>query len=261
MRNKNGKAILKQRMIKRLGEIISAELDKPDDQVDIALIDDCSACLAELLGESQISEAELVMQFDALMARIRTEEMPQATKQKHRPWRKAVAVLVAAVMTLISLTVVCFAVSAVRNWIIEVARMEPGTVIEVDGVTYVHKGKVVKYKSIAEFRAATGVDFKIPDALSEQAALSEIAILDDDQYGLRYCNDVSIIIMQNKDNTTSYDYSSIIVENQTVYLLEIVSPLGETLYEGIHITPQYIYTITAGSVADRDAAIKNVIGK
>ena len=46
----------KESMIKWLGEVIDAEMDKPDDEIDMALVMECDAYLAELMSDIEISD-------------------------------------------------------------------------------------------------------------------------------------------------------------------------------------------------------------
>jgi hypothetical protein len=167
--------IFKNQTLKLLGEIISYESAKPDDEADFDLIEDCEKMMCDLLeGSATLSDEEI---------RIRIEKVKQKTqvskpkKKVHRGFSRVAAAALCAVLVLcISVCAVCVINPEIREGIMKAMGISVGESVDVNGITFVNNGDVTKYQEIETLLVENGLDIMYPQTLPENVWIEAIYV-------------------------------------------------------------------------------------
>ena len=174
----------KEQKIQWLCQIIDNETDKPEDEIDFALIGECSAYLRELSDKAAEATKE---QKQRILQQIKAHHNQTATKSAKvlRPkWRKrgkivAIAATVAAIL-LSTLTVLAkvngysSAWEYVKENIQRITGMDAGDRVNEGNITLTKHDGVVVYDSIEELLREEGYDIMYPSELPEGVQLTKI---------------------------------------------------------------------------------------
>ena len=174
----------KEQKIQMLCQMIDNETDKPEDEIDFALIGECSAYLRELSDKAAKATKE---QKQRILQQIKAHHNQTATKSAKvlRPnWktaRKAVAIAIAAAL-LLTLTLSVIAkvkgYSSAWEYVKENAKtffnMSPGSKAKDGEITLTKHDGVVTYNSIEELLQAEGYDIMYPSELPEGVRITKI---------------------------------------------------------------------------------------
>ena len=174
----------KEQKIQWLCQIIDNETDKPEDEIDFALIGECSAYLRELSDKAAEATKE---QKQRILQQIKAHHNQTATKSAKvlRPkWRKmgkivAIAATVAAIL-LSTLTVLAkvngysSAWEYVKENIQRITGMDAGDRVNEGNITLTKHDGVVTYASIEELLQAEGYDIMYPSELPEGVQITKI---------------------------------------------------------------------------------------
>ena len=175
----------KEQKIQWLCQMIDNETDKPEDEIDFALIGECSAYLRELSDKAAEATKE---QKQRILQQIKAHHNQTATKTAKvlRPnWRKmgrivAIAAMVAALL-LSTLTVLAKVngYSSAWEYVKENAKiffnMSQGGKIKDGEITLTKHDGVVTYNSIEELLQAEGYDFMYPSDLPDGVQITKIS--------------------------------------------------------------------------------------
>ena len=175
----------KEQKIQWLCQMIDNETDKPEEEIDFALIDECSAYLRELSDKAAEATKE---QKQRILQQIKAHHNQTATKSAKvlRPnWktaRKVVAIAIAAVL-LLTLTLSVIAkvkgYSSAWEYIRENAKvffdMSPGNTVTDGEITLIKNDGVVAYKSIEELLESEGLDIMYPSELPDGVRIKKIS--------------------------------------------------------------------------------------
>ena len=173
----------REQKIEWLCQIITNEIEKPDEQRDNDLIMECSEYLDEL------SDPELVVSDKDIAAGL--EKIKQSNKtdayHKKRVWGIAVACLLAFVIItpIIATATGHNAFAFVSDWVKELFHMEPGEA-DVDGITIIKGSESKKYSGIEELLRSENLDIMYPGWLPDGISIKTIwrTNLNDNQYDL-----------------------------------------------------------------------------
>ena len=175
----------KEQKIQWLCQIIDNETDKPEDEIDFALIGECSAYLRELSDKAAEATKE---QKQRILQQIKAHHNQTATKSAKilRPsWRKvgrivAIAATVAALL-LSSLTVLAkvngysSAWEYVKENIQKITGLDAGDRVNDKGITLIKNDGVVAYKSIEELLESEELDIMYPSELPDGVQITKIS--------------------------------------------------------------------------------------
>ena len=175
----------KEQKIQWLCQIIDNETDKPEDEIDFALIGECSAYLRELSDKAMEATKE---QKQRILQQIKAHHNQTATKSAKvlRPrWktaRKAVGIAIAAVLLLtLTLSVIAkvngysSAWEYVKENIQKVIGLDAGDRVNEGEITLIKNDGVVAYKSIEELLEAEGLDILYPAELPNGVQITKIS--------------------------------------------------------------------------------------
>ena len=174
----------KEQKIQWLCQIIDNETDKPEDEIDFALIGECSAYLRELSDKAAEATKE---QKQRILQQIKARHNQTATKSAKvlRPrWktaRKVVGIAIAAVLLLtLTLSVIAkvngysSAWEYVKENIQRITGMDAGDRVNEDGITLVKNDRVITYNSVEALIQAEGYDILYPTDLPDSVEISNI---------------------------------------------------------------------------------------
>lgn len=158
----------KEAMIKWLGEVIDAEMDKPDDEIDMALVMECDGYLAELMSDIEISDEQIEQNIASIMKKPSNEKITSAAPRRTNIRRRLIAALCAVAM-IIGGTVSAYAfVPAFRDVVRNVLNLDAGSAIEDNGVTFINFGETYEYSSIDELIQSEKLGILYPHNLPDK---------------------------------------------------------------------------------------------
>jgi hypothetical protein len=203
--------------IKWLNNIIDAELKKPYQKADAALIDECVDFILEIKGiRNDLTEREVEK---------KTKDLLYIYKERERFKRRNIAgFLKPAVITVCIITLLfCLnsvllafnfdAWSYVRNWGSDLLKLDSGKSEAIGNITFVRNGESKEYNNIEQLFAGEGLNLLYPSYLPEDIRFDSIVYTDLE-------NDKEII----------YKYSSAVL---AIYIHDhkTINTSGLTLYE------------------------------
>ena len=246
----------KEQKIQMLCQMIDNETDKPEDEIDFALIGECSAYLRELSEKAAEATKE---QKQRILQQIKAHHNQTATKTTKvlRPnWktaRKVVAIAIAAAL-LLTLTLSVIAkvkgYSSAWEYVRENAKiffnMSPGSKAKDGEITLTKHDGVVTYNSIEELLQAEGYDIMYPSELPEGVRITKISQQIIDNEKVVYCyifNDMNFsIVVSSASNILSEDLEKcekITTQNMTFYVRQRV----DMTYQTVGYDENYEYQI------------------
>ena len=198
----------KEQKIQWLCQIIDNETEKPEEEIDFALIGECSAYLRELSGKEAEATQE---QKTRILQQIKAHHNQTATgsaKVLRPKWRKAGKIVAIAAMVaalLISTLTVIAKVSGyssaweyVKENIQKVLGLDAGDQVNDGGITLIKNDDVVAYHSIEELLESEGLDILYPAELPDGVRITKISQQVVDDGYIIYCyqfTDVNLFIM------------------------------------------------------------------
>ena len=247
----------KEQKIQWLCQIIDNETDKPEDEMDFALIGECSAYLRELSDKAAEATKE---QKRRILQQIKAHHNQTATKSAKvlRPnWRKvgrivAIAAAVAALL-LSSLTVLAkvngysSAWEYVKENVQRIIGLDAGDRMNEGNITLIKHDSVVAYNSIEELLQTEGYDIMYPSELPEGVRITKISqqiiIENDVLYSIHFTNIELSMVVSNKTTVSDVDlqkYESFKTANMTFYLKKF----SNGVYQAIGNDGKYEYMIS-----------------
>lgn len=163
--------------IAQLHAVIEREMQKPLEEQDEELIDECIQTIAEIKGvRSSFTPEEIDAQIAVVQARAEAEKA-SAVRQPRRIKTALLAACLVVIMLAGAVTV--YAVSpAVREWIQDVLKLDVGASITKDGITYENQGKSVVYPNVDELLATEGLRIFLPSDLPDGIEIERIVRMD-----------------------------------------------------------------------------------
>ena len=257
----------KEQKIQWLCQIIDNETDKPEDEMDFALIDECSAYLRELSDKAAEATKE---QKQRILQQIKAHHNQTATTKSAKVlrlnWRKmgrivAIAATVAALL-LSTLTVLAkvngysSAWEYVKENIHKIIGMDAGDRVNEDGITLIKNDGVITYASIEELLESAGLDIMYPSELPAGVQITKILEQIVSEKRKVYCyqfTDTNISILASTQQTVFSDnleeYEILRIE-ETIFYIEKTP--GE-IYQAVGYDGKYEYRICCN---DYDVLIK-----
>ena len=166
--------ILKKRTIKLLGEIISSESAKPDDEADFVLIEECENLLCELLdADISLSEEDI----DARIKKITQKNSKILFGKTKKRISRVVAIACASIALCIGVgAAACMIDPKILDGIRTILKYNVGESIDIDGITFTNGGKVKEYKTIDELLADNQIDIMYPHELPEGVYIEDVYV-------------------------------------------------------------------------------------
>ena len=176
----------KEQKIQWLCQMIDNETDKPEDEMDFALIDECSAYLRELSDKAAEATKE---QKQRILQQIKAHHNQTATTKSAkvlRPnWRKVgriVAIAAAVATILVSTLTVLAKVNGyssaweyVKDNLQRIAGMDAGDRVNEGNITLIKNDEAVAYPSIEELLEKENLDILYPAELPDDVQITKIS--------------------------------------------------------------------------------------
>ena len=246
----------KEQKIQWLCQIIDNETDKPEDEIDFALIGECSAYLRELSDKAAEATKE---QKQRILQQIKAHHNQTATKSAKvlRPnWRKmgkivAIAATVAAIL-LSTLTVLAkvngysSAWEYVKENIQRITGMDAGDRVNEGNITLIKGEESIAYSSIEELMQTEGYDILYPATLPEGIEITKVSqqIVSEDYviYSIHFTDinlSIAVSTQVNVSQEDLWQHQSYETENMIFYIEKI----SENAYQAIGHNERYEYII------------------
>ena len=256
----------KEQKIQMLCQMIDNETDKPEDEIDFALIGECSAYLRELSDKAAEATKE---QKQRILQQIKAHHNQTATKSAKvlRPnWktaRKVVAIAIAAALLLILTLSVIAKVkgySSAWEYVKENAKiffnMSPGSKAKDGEITLTKHDGVVTYNSIEELLQAEGYDIMYPSELPDGVKITKILVQIISEEHIIYCyrfsdQTISIAVSTKADITLENVEKHPMIETTHFVAYLVKSEMGD--YQAVIYDGKYEYSIRC---QDYDVLIK-----
>ena len=176
------------REIERLLDIIDREIEKPDEEIDYDLIEECTARLDELTPlERPYTDEDIEKNLQKLKDDIRkTEESAKirsapTANRWNRPWIKVASAIAACFVVCFStLSIVAKTQGYDSTWefVVTNARkivgMEPGEQVQEDGITIIKYSGTKSYTSIEELIEKENLSILFPTDLPDNLKIIKI---------------------------------------------------------------------------------------
>lgn len=265
-------------LIGQLNAIIDREFLKPDEAIDMDLVDECLEAIARLdnlVVERTQEELEEIKKNIIEKAEGRplkilhpAAESFAASRSKtgflrRKGGRIAAAVIVAALMASL-FTVGTVAKQEgfdIKDWIKEILNIEPGTSMELGGVTVYYGPDYEWYESVDEFIEAGDLDILYPSVLPEGISLEKIFVYEMEGqmvYSFQFNNELySYEVFENSDYTSTNNYEKIQIGDLCVY----VSSFKDGRYQAVFQYDRYQYVVRATDYIDINIIITNLKGR
>lgn len=172
----------KQALIEKLRLIIDAEVKKPCEVMDDALVAECADFLMELEEKDKLSDEEI---------RRRVKELPLSEQKAGRSGRKAAIVAACVAVTILIFGAVTAAnhfdeLSVLKEWSHRICEMFAGERIDVGDISIIKTDVITKYDSVEEMLANESRDMLYPAALPTSASITAVNVIADSAWQTLY---------------------------------------------------------------------------
>jgi len=245
-------------LAKWLGDIISEEMKKSDDEIDWDLVDECEAFLAELYSDVVISEEQMTANIAKIKAKTCTTSSPK-TSRKPRMRRVFAAGLAAAIILCSAVTAYAF-VPSFRNMVQCVLKLDQGESIEDGGITYIHGGTMQSYSSMEVLMNNEVFDFSLPIITSDSLKLKTILCDDASNTTVLCFDDTSIRYEIWLNNTEIETYLEIATEYTFKHTTYIVTKenSGIISYGSYTLIDNDIHVIVANNIETIELLVNSI---
>ena len=252
------KNMTKEQKIQWLCQMIDNETDKPEEEIDFALIDECSAYLREL---SDTTEEATQEQKQRILQQIKARHNQTAPKVLRPRWKnpkRIVAIALAAALLLsISIVAVIAKVkgySSAWDYIVDniqnVNDMTLGETIETGEITLIKGGESIAYPSIEDLMRTEGYDILYPATLPDGVEITKVSqqIVDEDYviYSIQF-TDENLSIMISPSTTVSEDRLENLTKIEHPALTAFLMEKDDGVYQIIAFDEKYQYLLCGRS--------------
>ncbi len=250
----------KETLIRFLGDVIEAEMDKPDDEINLGLIEECEGFLAELMSDVTISDEQMQRNIAKIKGMAVPREItPIRPRRMPRPRRIAAVILAAVLLLGGSLTAYAF-VPAFRDMVRNVLHLSSGDSIDGDGVTYVYNGERKRYDSIEDWVASENLDILYPHKLPDGLVIRNIIASNNGEvpmYNISFDDGITgIVILHNEIDTSTLHKESELYENNYGILSYILT--SENAVTSVIVHNGYTYYISTNTLDDMMSILENL---
>ena len=240
--------MLKKRTIKLLGEIISSESAKPDDEADFALIEECENLLCELLdADISLSEEDI----DARIKKITQKNSKILFGKTKKRISRVVAIACASIVLCIGVgAAACMIDPKILDGICTILKYNVGESIDIGGITFTNGGKVKEYKTIDELLADNQIDIMYPHELPEGVYIEDVYVSEDGLFPIEIVlSSNGMVCIYNTDFEKFEDLKAISegveVNGNLFYVKQTHEQWSALAYDDL-----YMYHITCSSRED-----------
>ena len=227
----------KEQKIQWLCQIIDNETDKPEDEMDFALIDECSAYLRELSDKAAEATKEQKQRILQQIKAHHNQTAKHVAKVLRPNWRKIgriVAIAAAVATILVSTLTVLAKVNGyssaweyVKENVQKIIGLDAGDRVNEGEITLIKNDGVVAYKSIEELLEKENLDILYPAELPNGVHITKISqqIISEEKivYSYRFTDQAISVAVSTVPRFSQKDlemYDIIESSTMTVYLVQ-----------------------------------------
>lgn len=251
----------KQAMISFLGDVISTEIEKANDEIDTELIAECEAFLAELITDVEISDEQMQNNIAKIKSKVLNTAIPTPQKNHRVPnFKRIIAAVCAAVILLCAGATACAFIPELRDVIVLILKRGSGSEVNSGGVTYVNRGVMSSYDDIQSLIEAENLSILYPHDLPDGLTIKEVSTSGNEshlKYYFSFENDgISMVVHRGEIDTSTLSDASetfISLSNIVSYIImrnEIV--VSTTVHNG------WTYYVTANTMEDIKEILQNL---
>ena len=179
----------REKLISYLYQLIELELEKPENKVDMDLIAECSAYLADLQeGQDELSDEEIQLQLQKIKAQVLVDNSVVLSKNKpikkkfsHRLLKVFLPIAAAFLVLFLTLSVLASVNGTTIGEFIsdnlqKISKLSKGETVEVGNITVYKSTKVSTYQTIEDFLSQENLDILFPQPLPSGISIEFIQI-------------------------------------------------------------------------------------
>ena len=243
----------KSSWIKLLGDIIEEEVAKEDGMADMELVEKCEELISALIGDRyNISEEELkskICQITSNTGKAEGQKTSYSRRNLRKIFARAAAVVLSVILLMgIGVSAACLINPMLLDGIRDVLGGKGGDVIESDGITFIHNGKMEVYNTPEEFVTANSLNILFFDELPEGLEIKEIRTMGVEMFPIKVIfnnNTISLRIFKvNESEKAGY------IENNEVIDIndyKIYISNKDDIFVGSYLESGYIYQFTSAN--------------
>ena len=243
----------KEQKIQWLCQMIDNETDKPEEEIDFALIDECSAYLRELSDKTAEATKEqkqrILQQIKAHHNQTATTKSAKVLRPTWKTPRKIIAIAATIVLLLaLTLTVIAkvngysSAWEYVKDNLQRIAGMGAGDRVNEDGITLIKNDEIVAYESIEELLEKEKLDILYPSELPNSVQIKGITQQFVDENNIIYSvyfTDVNLsMVVSDKVTVSQKDlqkYEPYTIKNVVFYIYQRIDMSYQAVwYDGVY---------------------------
>ena len=250
----------KEQKIQWLCQIIDNETDKPEDEMDFALIDECSAYLRELSDKAAEATKEQKQRILQQIKAHHNQTAKHVAKVLRPNWRKIgriVAIATAVATILVSTLTVLAKVngySSAWEYVTEnlqkIASLNAGDRMNEGNITLIKGEESIAYSSIEHLIETEGYNILYPTTLPEGIEITKVsqAIITNDYclYCIQFTDETLFISVSNKQ-TISKDDMKRMEEYKTLNILFYIEKISDYTYQAVGYRDEYEYVVYCDS--------------
>lgn len=189
----------KQTMISFLGDVISAEIEKANDEIDTELIAECDAFLAELITDVEISDEQMQNNIAKIKSKVLHTAIPTPQKNHRVPKIRRIFAAACAAVILLCAGITAYAfIPAFHDMVVSVLKLGCGSELGSGGVTFVYNGEMKKYKNIEKLVESENLDIIYPHTLPDGLDVKAISIAGEETeltYSISFVDNITSIVI------------------------------------------------------------------
>ena len=250
----------KEQKIQWLCQIIDNETDKPEDEMDFALIDECSAYLRELSDKAAEATKEQKQRILQQIKAHHNQTANHVAKVLRPNWRKIgkIVAIAAAVATILVSTLTVLAkvngYSSAWEYVTEnlqkIASLNAGDRMNEGNITLIKGEESIAYSSIEHLIETEGYNILYPTTLPEGIEITKVsqAIITNDYclYCIQFTDETLFISVSNKQ-TISKDDMKRMEEYKTLNILFYIEKISDYTYQAVGYRDEYEYVVYCDS--------------
>ena len=246
----------KEQKIQWLCQMIDNETDKPEDEMDFALIDECSAYLRELSDKAAEAPKEQKQRILQQIKAHHNQTAQKSAKVLHPSWKtpRKIIAIAATIVLLLALTLTVIAKvngysnawEYVRENLQKIIGLDAGDRVNEGNITLIKGEESIAYSSIEELMQTEGYDILYPATLPEGIEITKVSqqIVNEDYtlFSVQFNDPNLSIVISTKRNILAEDleeYTPYPTAAMTFYL----EKTPENSYQAVGYDARYEYLI------------------
>ncbi len=256
----------KEQKIAWLNQIIENELEKPEDKIDIDLINECIKFIKDLDDEACKLNGE---QISDNLVKLKIEVTQEAKKKSRRSVLKFSAILAAVfIISLSTVSIAAYATGYDNAWdfvshsIEQLFGMEPG-LSDIICITIINGTESKSYKNLEELLEYENLDIMYPAWLPDGVTITKVwqTTISDNNWILSfYCTDGQLKISIENNYSTNIEQTTDVIIYENNNFLYYILETNEKTYQAVCHFEGYEYIIEYSNYDNLIIILNNMKG-